>query len=90
MRNMIIMTTSSKKLLKILLKILLTICKIQRYLGKTIDWEARVSLRQFEGVENICQLTNLIANSQLLKPFIESVSMNVLIRVIEVRFSLNF
>ena len=62
------------------LEILFKICKIGRYLGKTRDWEveAGVSLGGLEQIEHICQLTNLIANSQLLKQFIEPILTNVL------------
>ena len=41
-------------------------------------------------MEHICQVTNLIANKQLLKPFIEPILTNVLIWMIVVRFSWNF
>ena len=52
--------------------------------------EARVSLGGFEGMENICQKTNFIANSLLLKPFIELILINVLIWMIVIQFSWNF
>ena len=32
-----------------------------------------------QGMEHVCQLTNLIANSQLLKPFAGPILINVLI-----------
>ena len=41
-------------------------------------------------MEHICQLTNLITNSQLLQPFVEPILMNVLMWMIVVRFSWNF
>ena len=61
-------------------------------MGKTGDWEveAGVSLAGLEEMKRICQLTILIANSQLLKPFIESILTNVFIWMIAIRFSWNF
>ena len=52
--------------------------------------EAVVSLGGLEEMEHICQLTNIITNSQLLKLFIEPILMNVLMWMIAVRFSWNF
>ena len=67
------------------------ICQVGRYLGKTDarEFEAGVSLGGLKEMEHICQPTNLIANSQLLEPFIEPI-LNVLIWMIVVRFSWNF
>ena len=42
--------------------------------------------RGWEGMEHICVLANLITNSQLLKPFIEPISINVLILMTVVPF----
>ena len=49
-----------------------------------MEVEAGVSLEGLEEMEHICQLTKLTANSQLLKPFIESVVTNLLIWMIVV------
>ena len=67
-------------------------CKIVRCLGKTRDRdvEAVFSVGELEEMEHICQVTNLIANKQLLKPFREPILTNVLIWMIVVRFSWNF
>ena len=74
-----IITTSSKEILET--RNFLKICKIRKYLGKTGNREvdAGVSLLGLEEMQHICQLTNLIANSQLLKLFIEPILTNVLI-----------
>ena len=63
-----------------------------RYLGKTGDRkvEAGGYLGGLEEMEHICQLTNLIANSQLLKLFIELILTNLLIWMIDVRLSWDF
>ena len=74
-----IITTSSKEILET--RNFLKICKIRKYLGKTGNREvdAGVSLLGLEEMQHFCQLTNLIANSQLLKLFIEPILTNVLI-----------
>ena len=74
-----IITTSSKEILET--RNFLKICKIGKYLGKTGNREvdAGVSLLGLEEMQHICQLTNLISNSQLLKLFIEPILTNVLI-----------
>ena len=89
-RNLIIITTSEEMLET--RNFFFKICKIGRYLGKTgyREVEAGVSLGGLEEMERIWQLTNLIANSQLLKPLIEPILTNVLISMIVVRFSWNF
>ena len=84
MRNLII-TTSSKEILET--RNSLKIAKSGAILAKQ---EIGVSLGRLDEMERICQLTNLIANSQLLKPFTEPISTNVLIWMIVVRFSWNF
>ena len=84
-----IITTSSKEILETTNS--LKICKIWKYLGKTdLKLKARVSLRELEEMKHICQLTNLITNSQLLKLFIEPILMNVWIWMIVVYFFWNF
>ena len=74
-----IITTSSEEIMET--RNFLKICKIGKYLGKTGNREvdAGVSLLRLEEMQHICQLTNLIANSQLLKLFIEPILTNVLI-----------
>ena len=54
MRNLIIITTSSREILET--RNLLKSCKIERYLGKTWDWEveAGVSLGGLGEMEHIC------------------------------------
>ena len=52
-------------------------------------WGRSSSLGRLEEMEHICQLTNLIANSQLLKSFIEPISTNVLIWMVVASFSWN-
>ena len=88
MRNLIIIKTSSKKLLKT--RNSFENCKIGRYRGKARHWEARQGKSlpgKFGRMEHICQLTNQIAYSQLLKPFIEPILMTVLTWIIVVQFS---
>ena len=66
--------------------------------NREISWQNRKSggwgrssfLGRLEEMERICQLTNLIANSQLLKSFIEpNISTNILIWMIVSPFSWN-
>ena len=84
MRNLIIITTSSKEIMETI--IFFKNLQNWRYLGKTGDWEvkARVSLEVLEEIEHSCELTNLIANNQLLKLFREPILTNVLIWMIVV------
>ena len=50
-------------------------------MGKAGDWEveAGVSLGGLEETEHICQLTNLITKSQLLKLLIEHILMSMIV-----------
>ena len=90
MRNLILITSFSKEILET--RNFLEICKIGRYLGKAGDREVEggVSQGKMEKMEHIYQLTSLIANSQLIKPFTEPILMNVLNWMIVVRFSWDF
>ena len=51
------------------LEILLKVCKTERYFGNTEDRKIKVvvSLRGLNGMKHHCQLTNLTANSRILK-----------------------
>ena len=90
MRNLIIIATSSKEILETI-NFFQIPQNIGRYLGKgDREVEAGVSLGGLKETEHICQLTNLITNSQLSKLFIEDILMNVLMWVIGIRFSWNF
>ena len=85
MRNLIIITTFSKGRLQTR-NYFKSLESPEENLGKTGDEEVEdeVSLGGLEEMEHICQLTNLIANSLPLKPFLEPILTNIIILMIVV------